>query len=90
MHLLDPLVYEREIQFASIWSPISNIRNGNGNKVHIQLVQTQNTKSETTNITDGAEEVKKRLQYLHPKPSPGLVPYRLFYRVGIACRKMVY
>ena len=33
---------------------------------------------------------KKRLLCLHPKLSPGLVPYRLFYRVGIACTKMVY
>ena len=35
---------------------------------------------------------KKSLQdlYLHPKLSLGLVPYRLFYRIGIACRKMVY
>ena len=33
---------------------------------------------------------KKRLLYLHTKLPPGLVFYRLFYRVGIACRRMVY
>ena len=33
---------------------------------------------------------KKRLLYLHPKLSPGLVSYRLFYRIGTACRKMVH
>ena len=32
---------------------------------------------------------KKRLLYLYPKLSPGLVPYRLFYRIGTAYRKMV-
>ena len=32
---------------------------------------------------------KKRLLYLHPKFSSGLVPHRLFYRIGIARRKMV-
>ena len=33
---------------------------------------------------------KKRLRDPHPKLSPGLVPYSLSYRVGIACRKMVH
>ena len=33
---------------------------------------------------------KKRLLYLHPKLSSGLVPYMPFYRIGIACRKMIY
>ena len=55
---------------------------------YIQLKVTQGA-------CDSVEKKKKEKTslldlYLHPKLFPGLIPYRLFYRVGIASRKMVY
>ena len=35
---------------------------------------------------------KRRLLYLHPKLSSGLLLYKfsIYYRIGIACRKMIF
>ena len=44
-----------------------------------------NSQKQLSGPVEQKKKEKKKLQdlYLHPKLSPDLVPYRLFYRVGI-------